>query len=75
MRSPALKGDAACGVVCVNMAATVLVGLVLRAVSGWWWADPAAALGIVYFIARAAREALIARPCGCWTIASFPYSS
>ena len=57
MRSPALKGDAACGVVCVNMAATVLVGLVLRAVSGWWWADPAAALGIVYFIARAAREA------------------
>jgi len=66
INSPALKGDAACGVVCVYMAATLLVGLVLRAWLGWWWADPLAALGIVYFIVREGREALTAHDgCGC----------
>ena len=64
--SPALKGDAACGVVCTYMAAPLLVGLVLRAVLGWWWADPVAALGIVYFIAREGREVLSSQDaCGC----------
>jgi divalent metal cation (Fe/Co/Zn/Cd) transporter len=62
--SPALKGDAACGVVCFYMAATLLLGLVLRSALGWWWADPVAALGIVYFIVREGREALTARD-GC----------
>ncbi len=56
--SAALRGDAAEGVVCAYMAATLLVGLVLRAAFGWWWADPVAALGIVYFIVREGREAL-----------------
>jgi divalent metal cation (Fe/Co/Zn/Cd) transporter len=66
INSPALKGDAACGVVCVYMAATLLVGLLLRAALGWWWADPLAALGIVYFIVREGREALTAQNgCGC----------
>jgi divalent metal cation (Fe/Co/Zn/Cd) transporter len=66
INSPALKGDAACGVVCLYMAATLLVGLVLRAALGWWWADPLAALGIVYFIVREGREALRAEDaCGC----------
>lgn len=66
INSPALRGDAACGVVCVYMAATLLAGLVLRAAFGWWWADPVAALGIVYFIGREGREALTTHPaCGC----------
>jgi divalent metal cation (Fe/Co/Zn/Cd) transporter len=64
INSPALKGDAACGVVCFYMAATLLLGLVLRAALGWWWADPVAALGIVYFIVREGREALTAQD-GC----------
>ncbi|HEX4841355.1 MAG TPA: cation transporter [bacterium] len=59
--SPALRGDAACGVVCVYMATTLLAGLVLQAVFGWWWADPVAALGIVYFIVREGREVLAAQ--------------
>lgn len=63
--SPALRGDAACGMVCAYMAATLLAGLVLRAAFGWWWADPVAALGIVYFIVREGREALAARGCSC----------
>ncbi|HLW48008.1 MAG TPA: cation transporter [bacterium] len=58
LASTALRGDAAEGIVCAYMAATLLAGLVLRAAFGWWWADPAAALGIVYFIVREGREAL-----------------
>jgi divalent metal cation (Fe/Co/Zn/Cd) transporter len=63
--SAALRGDAAEGIVCAYMAATLLAGLVLRAAFGWWWADPVAALGIVYFIAREGREALIGEASCC----------
>jgi divalent metal cation (Fe/Co/Zn/Cd) transporter len=38
-------------------AATLLGGLALNALFGWWWADPIAALGIVYFLVREGREA------------------
>jgi divalent metal cation (Fe/Co/Zn/Cd) transporter len=55
--SPALKGDAACSITCAYMAATLLGGLALNALFGWWWADPVAALGIVYFLIREGREA------------------
>ena len=56
--SHALKADAAEGIVCAYMAAVLLVGLVLRGVFGWWWADPVSALGIMYFIVREGREAI-----------------
>jgi divalent metal cation (Fe/Co/Zn/Cd) transporter len=55
--SAALKGDAACSVTCAYIAATLLGGLALNALFGWWWADPVAALGIVYFLVREGREA------------------
>ncbi len=32
-----------------SLAAAVLVGLVLNALLGWWWADPLAGLMIVYY--------------------------
>ncbi len=41
--------------ICALMSVVVLVGLVLNAALGWWWADPAAALGIA---AIAAVEAV-----------------
>ncbi len=68
--SAALRADAACGIVCVYMAATLLAGLALRALFGWGWADPLAALGIVYFIVREGWEAIAAArgradSCGC----------
>jgi divalent metal cation (Fe/Co/Zn/Cd) transporter len=31
------------------LAGAVLVGLVLNALLGWWWADPLAGLVIVYY--------------------------
>jgi divalent metal cation (Fe/Co/Zn/Cd) transporter len=42
------------------LALTVLLGLVLNAVAGWWWADPAAAYVLVYYAAREVREIFIA---------------
>lgn len=63
--SAALKGDAACSLTCAYMAATLLVGLALNWLLGWWWADPVAALGIVYFLIREGREAWNGDPCCC----------
>jgi divalent metal cation (Fe/Co/Zn/Cd) transporter len=40
------------------LAVAVLVGLVLNAGLGWWWADPLAALVIVYYGLREGRAAL-----------------
>ena len=40
------------------LAGTVLVGLVLNALFGWWWADPLASLVIVYYGIREALHAL-----------------
>ncbi len=56
--SAALKADAICSVTCAYMSFTLLVGLSLNALLGWWWADPLAALALVYFIVREGREAL-----------------
>jgi divalent metal cation (Fe/Co/Zn/Cd) transporter len=40
------------------MAGTLLVGLLLNAFFGWWWADSLAALALVYWLVPEAREAL-----------------
>jgi divalent metal cation (Fe/Co/Zn/Cd) transporter len=56
--SAALKADAACSVTCAYMSLTLLAGLLLNSVFGWWWADPLAALVLVYFLVQEGREAL-----------------
>lgn len=61
--SPALRADAACGVTCAYLAGVALLGVGLRASLGWWWADPLAGLGIVYFLVAEGREALRGEPC------------
>ena len=38
------------------LAAAVLAGLVLSAAEGWWWADPLAALVIVFYALREAKD-------------------
>ena len=40
------------------LALAVLIGLVLNATAGWWWADPAAGYVLVYYGAREAKSAL-----------------
>ncbi|HEY8816894.1 MAG TPA: cation transporter [Candidatus Dormibacteraeota bacterium] len=56
--SPALRGDAACSMVCLYLAAVALAGLVLNQLFGLWWADPLAAVALVWWIRGEAREAV-----------------
>ena len=56
--SPALRGDAACSVVCLYLAGATLAGLGLNALFGLWWADSLAGLALIWWIHGEAREAL-----------------
>ncbi|HEV3234176.1 MAG TPA: cation transporter, partial [Candidatus Dormibacteraeota bacterium] len=64
IHSAALRADAACSAVCLYMAATLLVGLVLNRLFGWWWADPIAGLAMIWWIRNEANEALEAARTG-----------
>ena len=44
------------------LALAVLAGLVLNAVAGWWWADPAAGYVLVHYATREVREIFAAGP-------------
>ncbi len=46
------------------MAATLLAGLVLNDLFGWWWADPLAGLAMIWWIRGEATEALEAARTG-----------
>jgi len=54
--SSALKAEAGCTAICGYMAAILLIGLILTRYLGWWWADPVAALGLLYWIISEGRE-------------------
>lgn len=54
--SRAVTADATETVLCVWLSAILLVGLGANAAFGWWWADPLAALGVVYVAAREGIE-------------------
>ena len=56
--SPALRGDAACSMVCLYMAGVALAGLLLNQFFGLWWADPLAGLALIWWIRGEANEAL-----------------
>jgi len=48
---------------CTYLSAAVLVGLVLNATLGWWWADPVVALGLAAIAVREGRSALHGQTC------------
>ena len=48
---------------CTYLSAAVLVGLVLNAALGWWWADPVVALGLAAIAVREGRSALHGQTC------------
>ena len=56
--SRALHADAAQTSLCAYLSAIVLTGLLLNAVFGWWWADPAAALLMTPIIVKEGVEGL-----------------
>lgn len=52
LQSAAMHADAKQTEFCTYLSAILLGGLVLNALWGWWWADPAAALVMVPIIAK-----------------------
>lgn len=58
INSRSLQKEAVATLACDLQDMTVLVGLVLNALFGWWWADPATALLLIPFLIREGREAL-----------------
>lgn len=57
LESRALVADAFQTSACFWLSLFVLAGIGLNRVFGWWWADPVAALGMTWFIAKEGREA------------------
>lgn len=57
MGSATLIADAAETMLCSLLSLVLLVGLVLNATVGWWWADPVAAIGIALLALREGLEA------------------
>ena len=57
IHSEALAGDAVESITCAYMAGTVLIGLALYALFGWWWVEYIAALLFLVWLARETREA------------------
>lgn len=47
--NPVLKTEARVTLVDAYLAGSVLIGLLLNALLGWWWADPLAGLVIVFY--------------------------
>ena len=61
--SAALHADARQTSLCVYLSAIMLGGLLLNAIAGWWWADPAAALAMTPIIIREGIVALRGERC------------
>ena len=63
LKSGAMKADAPQTDFCAYLSGIVLVGLVLNAGLGWWWADPIAALSMVPIIGKEGFDGIKARSC------------
>lgn len=61
--SAAMNADARQTDFCVYLSAVLLAGLLLNAVFGWWWADPAAALIMVPIIAKEGVDGVKGKAC------------
>jgi cation diffusion facilitator family transporter len=61
--SAAMEADAKQTDFCVYLSVILLVGLLLNAAFGWWWADPVAALVMAPIIAKEGVEGLKGETC------------
>jgi divalent metal cation (Fe/Co/Zn/Cd) transporter len=65
LNSAATVAEAEQNQICAYLSIALLVGLLLNALAGVWWADPAAALVIAAVAAREGRESWKGESCGC----------
>jgi divalent metal cation (Fe/Co/Zn/Cd) transporter len=56
LSNPVLQTEGRVTLIDGILATAVLLGLVLNAALGWWWADPAAGYVLVFYAAREVRE-------------------
>jgi divalent metal cation (Fe/Co/Zn/Cd) transporter len=63
LSSGALHADSRQNSLCAYLSAIVLLGLLLNAILGWWWADPVAALLMLPIIVNEGIEALRGKAC------------
>ena len=70
--SAAMNADARQTDICMYLSAVLLIGLILNAALGWWWADPVAALIMVPIIWREGMEALRGKACSTCTTGACP---
>jgi divalent metal cation (Fe/Co/Zn/Cd) transporter len=56
--NPVLRAEGRITMIDGILATAVLIGLILNAVAGWWWADPLAGYVLLYYAVREARESL-----------------
>jgi len=57
--NPVLSAEGRITMIDGILATAVLIGLVLNAFLGWWWADPLAGYVLLYYAVREAREAFV----------------
>ncbi len=63
LNSRAMLADSKQTDICAYLSAILLVGLILNAGFGWWWADPLAALIMIPIIIKEGIEALRGETC------------
>lgn len=56
--NPVLRAEGRITMIDGILATAVLLGLLLNALAGWWWADPLAGYVLLYYAIREARESL-----------------
>lgn len=62
-RSRASRADAVESIVCGYLSIVLIVGLAATRILGWWWLDGIAALALIPFIMKGAREAVRGEEC------------
>lgn len=63
LNSRALRADAVESIVCGYLSIVLIVGLAATRVLGWWWLDSVAALALIPFLIKEAREAVRGECC------------
>jgi divalent metal cation (Fe/Co/Zn/Cd) transporter len=63
LASPALQADSRQTDICAYLSAVLLLGLLLNAALGWWWADPLAGLVMAPIIVYEGIQALRGKSC------------
>src|SRR6266699_6633306 len=63
LNSRALRADAVESITCGYLSIVLIIGLAATRILGWCWLDSVAALALIPFIIKEAREAISGEPC------------